>query len=53
MSLSVKLLLLLLLFRRYSLQEVVAIIEAEEAAVAEIFIEPPDPAVNSDEDSTE
>jgi hypothetical protein len=53
MSLTVKLLLLPLVFRRYSLQEVVAIIEEEEAPIADIFIEPPDPAVNSDEDSAD
>jgi DNA excision repair protein ERCC-6 len=40
-------------YRYYTLQEAVAIIEERDEEVVKIFIEPPDVALNSDEDSAD
>ena len=40
-------------YRSYSLQEAIAIIEERDDEVAKIFIEPPEVALNSDEDSAD
>ena len=41
------------MFRRYTVQEVIAILEDRDSDITGIYVEPPEAAVNSDEDSAD